>query len=48
MVEEIERVAAMHKQPRRTPLWHGPVRLALLAALKRRGGHAASGVSDRR
>jgi hypothetical protein len=37
MVEEIERVAAMNKRPRRSPFWHRPARWALLAALKRRG-----------
>ena len=40
MAEEIERVAALKKQPRRTPLWHGPARRALLAALERRGSRA--------
>jgi len=38
MAEEIERVAALNKRPRRTPFWHGPARRVLLAALKRRGG----------
>lgn len=37
MAEEIERVAALSKRPRTTPLWHGPARWALLTALKRRG-----------
>jgi hypothetical protein len=36
MADEIERVAALAKQPRGAPLWHAPVRRALLAALKRR------------
>jgi hypothetical protein len=40
MAEEIERVAALNKRPRPTPLWHGPARRALLTALKRRGGQA--------
>lgn len=40
MVDEIERVAALEKRPRRVPVWHGPARRALLAALRRRGGHA--------
>jgi len=40
MVDEIERVAAIEKRPRRVPFWHGPARRVLLAALKRRGGHA--------
>ncbi len=40
MVDEIERVAALEKRPRRVPIWHGPARRALLAALRRRGGHA--------
>ena len=42
LADEIERVATVHKRPRGTPFWHGPVRRALLAALKRRGGHAAA------
>ena len=40
MVDEIERVAALTKRPRRVPLWHGPARRALLAALTRRTRHA--------
>jgi hypothetical protein len=36
MAEEIERVAALEKRPRHSPLWHRPARWALLTALKRR------------
>jgi hypothetical protein len=36
MADEIERVAAIAKRPRRPPLWHAPARRALLAALRRR------------
>jgi hypothetical protein len=36
MVDEIERVAALVKRPRRMPLWHAPARQVLLTALKRR------------
>jgi hypothetical protein len=36
VAEEIERVAAIRKGPRRPPLWHYPVRRLLLAALRRR------------
>ena len=42
MVDEIERVATLHKRPRRFPLWHGPVRRALLATLKRRSARATA------
>jgi hypothetical protein len=42
MVEEIERVAAIDKRPRRTPLWHVPAARLLLAALERRGGVSGS------
>ena len=48
MVDEIERVAALPKRPRRNPLWHVPARRALLAALKRRGGPAGSGIKNPR
>jgi hypothetical protein len=34
--DEIERLARLHKRPRRTPLWHYPARRMLLAALRRR------------
>ena len=37
LADEIERVAAIRKRPRRTPLWHYPARRALLAYLRRRG-----------
>jgi hypothetical protein len=36
MVEAIEHVAAIRKQPQREPLWHRPAGRALLAALRRR------------
>ena len=36
MADEIERVAALQKRPRRAPLWHAPARRVLLAALRRR------------
>jgi hypothetical protein len=35
MVEEIERVGAIRKRPRRTPPWHYPLRWALHAAAVR-------------
>jgi hypothetical protein len=38
VAEEVERVAALPKKPRRSPLWHAPARHLLLAALKRRAG----------
>ena len=41
MADEIERVAALAKQPRGAPLWHAPVRGALLAALRRRTSGAS-------
>lgn len=37
VVDEIEKVAALKKRPRREPLWHAPARAVLFAALKRRG-----------
>ena len=37
VADEIERVAAIKKSPRPTPLWHVPARRVLLTALKRRG-----------
>jgi hypothetical protein len=37
MADEIERVAALRKRPRRPPVWHAPARSLLKAALKRRG-----------
>jgi hypothetical protein len=37
MADEIERLAQVRKRPRRPPLWHAPVRAALLWGLKRRG-----------
>ena len=40
VVDEIERLARIHKRPRRPPLWHTPARLALLALLKRRAPRA--------
>lgn len=36
MADEIERVAAIRKRPRRPSLWHYPARAALLALLRRR------------
>jgi hypothetical protein len=36
MVEEIERLAAIRKRPRRTPLWQYPFRWTLLAAARAR------------
>jgi hypothetical protein len=36
VADEIERIATVTKSPRREPLWHGPARRVLLAALKRR------------
>jgi hypothetical protein len=41
MADEIERVAALTKRPRRAPLWHVPLRRVLLAVLERRA-HGAS------
>jgi hypothetical protein len=38
VVDEIEKVAAMRKHPRRQPVWHAPGRALLFAALARRGG----------
>ena len=38
VAEEVERVAALRKRPRRPPLWHAPARRLLLSALKRRAG----------
>ena len=38
LAEEIEQVATMTKRPRRTPLWHHPVRLMLRTALARNIG----------
>ena len=38
VVEEIERAAALPKRPHRSPLWHYPLRRALLIALQRRRG----------
>lgn len=38
MAEEIERVAQIRKRPRRTPLWHHPLRWALRAAARTRKG----------
>jgi len=40
MADEIERVAALAKRPRRAPLWHAPAQQLLLATLKRRAGSA--------
>jgi hypothetical protein len=48
MADEIERVTALKTRARRTPLWHLPARQALLAALKRRGSQAGSGLSGGR
>jgi hypothetical protein len=38
MADEIERVAAIRKRPRRPALWHAPLRAALLWGLRRRAG----------
>ncbi|NOT26951.1 MAG: hypothetical protein HOP16_12700 [Acidobacteria bacterium] len=38
VAEEVERVAALKKEPRRSPLWHVPARHLLLGVLKRRSG----------
>lgn len=40
VADEIERVAALRKRPRRAPMWHVPARQVLLAALRRRAGGA--------
>ncbi len=40
VADEIERVATLRKRRRRAPLWHRPARRLLLAALRRRSGHA--------
>ena len=42
MVEEIERVAQIRKRPRRTPLWHYPLRW-LLHTGARLSGNTATG-----
>jgi hypothetical protein len=38
MVDEIERAATIRKRRRRSPLWHYPLRRALLTLLRRRRG----------
>jgi hypothetical protein len=38
VADEIERVAGLRKRPRRSPIWHAPVRQVLLATIKRRAG----------
>ena len=37
VADEVERLAAIRKRPRRPPAWHVPARRMLLAALRRRG-----------
>lgn len=39
MVDEVERVATIRKRPRRTPLWHYPLRWTLLATGRARFAH---------
>jgi hypothetical protein len=41
LAEEIERVGALKKRPRRTPLWHYPARFVLRSILTRSPGKTA-------